>query len=220
MSKGEELSQTEIKELKKIINSIRELLGKNPELEEKLNLKSKFLGDLGEAIGITKISRVFGMYKLTWFGGRTKGFDVELAKKGEDPIRIQIKASSGKRWVFRVVSKIRVSNRAKVIEQVNQKEFMGIFDAIDRKIESMNVDYWLLVHIRENSNTFYWFNKLIMKDIIKRHYKHAVCTRKHGKTYNCYINKNGMYAPVLVEKTPFDKDLVNNNALKLDIFGS
>jgi hypothetical protein len=134
MLKGVELSETEIKELKKIITSISELLGKNPELEEKLNLKSKFRGVLGEAIGITEISRLRGMYKFNWFGGRTKGFDVELAKKGEDSIRIQIKASSGKRWAFRVVSKIDVPNRAKIIEQIKQKEFTGIFDAIDRKI--------------------------------------------------------------------------------------
>jgi hypothetical protein len=55
MSKGIELKPQDVEELKSVITSISTILKQHSKLDEHLGLSDRFLGPLGEAMGIVKI---------------------------------------------------------------------------------------------------------------------------------------------------------------------
>jgi predicted AAA+ superfamily ATPase len=123
MKEAIKLSRNDISDLNKLINSIKsridEIEKKNPKLEKGLKLKKKFIGVLGEAIGLVKLFKKYGSsYKYYWHGGRKKDFDVVLTK-GNEEIKIQIKSSADEKFRFRTI-RVDVDNPNKVIQEIKK----------------------------------------------------------------------------------------------------
>ena len=203
----EKLSTDEMLSLEKIVKSIQESVNKLPELQRKLNLKDKLGGVIGEAIGLTKLFEIYrDTAKYKWHGKMQEGFDVIVTKNGKSE-KIQIKASAEKEYMFRVakVSMGGKENAEKVKQEVLNKKpvFVGIFERIDKAIDRTKADKWLLVHVKEKANDFYFIEKEGLKEIIKKHYQNAVETRDHTKSkkqFNAYIDKTYVYHPILTQK--------------------
>ena len=178
-----EISIDEMASLRKIVESIQELIDRYPELQEKLNLKRKFNSVLGEAVGLTKLFEIYkDSAKYKWHGKMQKDYDVIIKKDGKFE-KVQIKTSAEESYVFRV-AKVKIGNMGdtETIRRavINEKPvFAKIFEKIDKTIDSTNADKWLLVNVKEKATDFYFIGKEALKKIIKEHYRRAVETRNH-----------------------------------------
>jgi hypothetical protein len=71
------LSSNEIDELKTMLQEVRNALEGHKGLEEKLKLKNKLNGVIGEAIGLAKLFEAFGNDALyQWHGKFKRDYDI------------------------------------------------------------------------------------------------------------------------------------------------
>jgi hypothetical protein len=170
-----DISNDDIEKLKFLVKTISNQINENPDLDSKLELRKKFIGPLGEAIGLIGIyENVKESFKYKWYGRRKKGFDIILLRDGKE-IKIQVKASAEKNYSFSV--KTGGLDR-KLTEDIKAKKYNIIFQKIDEAIENENADIWLFIHIKDKENIFYLVEKNILKEIVKEDYKKYL-NRKH-----------------------------------------
>ena len=208
--RGFELLKTDVRELQALIESINGIVDKNPCLEKKLGLKRKFLGVLGEAIGLVGIYEKFGEgYGYCWHGGMKKDFDLELTGR-DGPIYFQIKTSADENYAFRA-PRVTVENAEEVVQKlksgrIDEREsaLAEINELVDRRIDDVAKNdgrwYWLFVHIKKDAYDFYMVDKEKLKEIVKQHYRDYVSRDKEPDSNYGISRTNNVWVPTLTQK--------------------
>lgn len=185
------VSKEEINLLKKLVGTIEDLLAENPTLNRKMGLRKKFLGVLGETLGLIRIYKEFGQsVKYCWYGGKKKDHDLVLIKNNKK-VKVQIKASAGEDYAFSITVK-GFANSNKVIEELREGKSKDAFAIIENDIDRKSADYWVLVHIsNEKKDIHYVLGKEDLKKVVKYDFeRYLKDTKKHRQQTRFGIDKN------------------------------
>jgi len=198
------LTDEDIHNLINLVELIQSKIGENSSLERKLNLRKKFIGDLGEAIGLIKLYEKYGnSYTYNW-DEKKKGFDLKLIKNNES-MTFQIKTSSKKDYYFSILTLKDI--RDDTVDDIKNHKFEAINERIVEGIEDKRADYWLLIHLNENERTFYLLDKESVKTLIKSDYS------RHILKGSSTAIKNGAITFRIKKREENDEFLKANNKL-------
>lgn len=223
--KKEEIRPEDFENLNKLIKNVTGTIESMPETDKTLDLTKRFIGDLGEAIALTRIYDILGEnYLYEWRGRKKKGRDLVLkSKKIEKTCSIQVKATTEESCKF-VVGTISLGVQAvDILKEIDRAKaskagFNHILDLISKFVDSKETNVWVIVHVKieepENPE-FYWFSKYKLKKIIQNHIEKDFNmdhnSSKSKKPYNYGISKGQM--TIRIGDKKFDKDLINSAKL-------
>ena len=180
------LSVSDIERLKKIVDLIQAQVNANVDLDNKLELGKKFKAPLGESLALIEIFKHFkDSIEYDWYGGQKKDFDIILSK-GETEVKIQIKTSLLDDYNFQI-STHGYDN--KLIEQLKNRNFSGLFKKIETDIDDKDVHFWIFVHIQEKTK-FYITNNEQLKKVLKIDFQNYVDNANHRPNTRYGIDKN------------------------------
>ena len=206
------LTPENMEDLTKLVETIKNVIGAEKELDRILDLSGKLNGTLGEAIGLAKLYGIYGSSaNYDWRGKQKKGYDVQVTEKGEKPLRFQIKASAQEKYVFRPIKVTNLDSDKIRIERENKK-FLEISERIKEAINQAQTDVWLFIHAKKDNQNFIWIEKEDMIKVVTEHYENAVKYRDHTKSkkgFHGYVDKNNIYRPIITQKEQKDRDLLN-----------
>jgi hypothetical protein len=193
------IKKDEISWLESLAKLVNAKLSEKPELDNKLSLKKKFKGSLGEVIGLIELYRHLGdSCTYEWFGGRKKDFDL-IVRNNQAEIKIQIKASFEDEYSFQIPTK---GYRPEDIEEIKNKNFTNFLKTLNKNIDKKNVDFWLFIHVKSGGNTFYILDKKSLNRILEEDYRRYLNKPKNKITG--YGIKDGIARFFLKEKNVSD----------------
>lgn len=212
MINGKILTSEDVKKLQELINFVFNYIKDNPELDENFRLNRRFSGLFGESLAIIKLFEVFGTeVKYDWCGGLKKGFDIRLIRDNKEA-KIQIKTSTDSKFGFWICSAY-FTNRFEIINSIITGDFSGMFNEIEKNVNKIDADFWLLVHNKNGDNDFYIADKRGMIGALKDDYE-VYAGKKKNKNTGYGINDKGHIRFKLDEH--YGKILKNNNKERWD----
>ena len=209
MDEGIELTSEDIRLLQNIVDSTISSIAKVPQLDSKLGLSDKFLGPLGEAVSLIKISKLHGeKAKYRWYGKFKRDYDLVVTENGK-PIKYQIKSSShANHFVFRVAECPFGDKASEVADQIKNGSLNTILQAIDDAIELHDVKYWLLTYLKKDGTEFYRLDKEALKSVAKQHYLTYYSMKHRASTHIGVSQKSGNNIVMLQGKRKGDPELL------------
>jgi hypothetical protein len=193
-------SKDETQQLECLLNTLKTFCKENESLAEKLNLKRKLVGTIGEGWGLLLCYQKFkDSVSYEWAGGRKKGYDLIL--KGKKAVKVQVKTTTEEKYLFNFPS-IKVNKKA--IEQVKKGNREPLFEQLKSDYKEIDADFFLLIHLPKINEelTCYILDKSNLIKAIKQDYECYVTEGKHRKNFNYAISKKtGEWLPRLNYKT-------------------
>jgi hypothetical protein len=192
-------SKDEIQKLEHLLNTLKTFCKENESLAEKLNLKRKLVGTIGEGWGLLLCYQKFkDSVSYEWAGGRKKGYDLIL--KGKKAVKVQVKTTTEEKYLFNFPS-IKVNKKAK--EQVKKGNKEPLFEQLESDYKEIDADFFLLIHLPKINEElkYYILDKSNLIEAIKEDYE-CYLKREHRKNFNYGISKETrIWLPRLNYKT-------------------
>ena len=196
------LDKESLGKIKDLIDFTNNWFEYNKDLVEKLKLRKNMLGFLGELETAKILSEKFKDKEIELYGGRKKGYDIEIKSKSGNPIKIQVKTSEKEAFRFLNLKnankyKGEIAENYNSINSPTKFEMPKLFEKeIRNQIHAIDADYWVLVGWLGDKKQFFILTKeeieeIAVKDYIRYMEHRKASTNKHNRPFNYGITKSG-----------------------------